>query len=161
MDTDATDKHLTAGLHRDWLVKAFDDMDSSGKTLLELAPHITPAPSESDLELYSCSKEKLLYRGHLLNLERLIKSAPSLPTGVTISTVTSNVETVSTSSPSYLKLKKLEVRQFSGQRREYAAWKRDFCDVVIVPERPAAEIGLTLKSCVPEKFLYLFDNMLK
>ena len=58
-----------------------------------------------------------------------------------------------------MKLEKLEVRQFSGQRREYTAWKHDFCDVGIVPGRPAAEIGLTLKSCVPEKFLYLFDNL--
>ena len=35
------------------------------------------------------------------------------------------------SSGSYLKLKKYEVRSFSGQRREYAAWKRDFKEIVI------------------------------
>ena len=61
--------------------------------------------------------------------------------------------------PSYLKLKKLEAKHFSGQRRKYAAWKHDFCDVANVPGRPAAEIGYTLKSCIPQKFLYLFDNL--
>ena len=60
---------------------------------------------------------------------------------------------------SYLKLKKLEARHFSGQRREYAAWKRDFKDVVVVPGRPEAEIGFTLKSCIPAKYHYLFDNL--
>ena len=35
------------------------------------------------------------------------------------------------SSGSYLKLKKYEVRSFSGQRREYAAWKRDFKEIVM------------------------------
>ena len=37
--------------------------------------------------------------------------------------------------------------------------KRDFKDVVDVPGRPPAEIGFTLKSCIPLKYHYLFDNL--
>ena len=60
---------------------------------------------------------------------------------------------------SYLKLKKFEVRHFSGQRREYSAWKRDFREIVVVPGRPDSEIGFTLKSSIPQKYHYLFDNI--
>ena len=56
-------------------------------------------------------------------------------------------------------MKKLEARHFSGQRREYAAWKRDFLDVVAVPGRPGAKRGFTLKSCIHLKRHYLFDNL--
>ena len=58
-----------------------------------------------------------------------------------------------------MKLKKLEARHFIGQRCEYAAWKRDFKEVVVVPGLPQAEIGLALKSCIPLKYHYLFDNL--
>ena len=65
---------------------------------------------------------------------------------------------VSAGSSPGLKLKKIEVRQFSGQRREYAAWKRDFKEIVLTG-RPDAEIGAILKSSIPYKYLYLFDNL--
>ena len=65
---------------------------------------------------------------------------------------------VSAGSSPGLKLKKIEVRQFSGQRREYAASKRDFKEIVLTG-RPDAEIGAILKSSIPYKYLYLFDNL--
>ena len=65
---------------------------------------------------------------------------------------------VSASASPGLKLKKIEVRQFSGQRREYAAWKRDFKEIVLTG-RPDAEIGAILKSSIPCEYLYLFDNL--
>ena len=159
LGSDEEDKHLRAELHRDWLIKAFTDMDSEGKALLELVPLMVPVPLVNEVEVYSCSKEKLVHRAHLLSLEKLIKSNTAVSLAATHPVVTDMTDTVVPSSPSYLKLKKLEARHFSGQRREYAAWKRDFCDVVDVPGRPAAEIGYTLKSCIPQRFLYLFDNL--
>ena len=66
LGSDEEDKHLTAELHRDWLIKAFTDMDSEGKALLELVPLIVPVPSVNEVEVYSCSKEKLVHRAHLV-----------------------------------------------------------------------------------------------
>ena len=160
------DKHLTAQVHKDLLVKAFDKMDKLGQELLEMSVNILPAINNEDRELYFCTKQRLTYRPMLVKLIKIINEHDIETRGV-MSTTTSNPTPTdplggtpsSVGAEQCLKLKKLEARHFSGQRREYAAWKRDFKDVVDVPGRPQAEIGFTLKSCIPLKYHYLFDNL--
>ena len=151
--TDA-DRHLSAKIQKDLVSDAFGKMDIAGREVIKLIPGVTPAPPAEDIEVFSCSKERLTHSQLLVNLEKLIREH-----GDSVSSGPVGPESMSGGPSQYLKLKKLEARHFSGQRREYAAWKRDFMDVVVAPGRPAAEIGFTLKSCIPIKYHYLFDNL--
>ena len=160
------DKHLTAELHKDLLTNAYEKLSKIGQELLEMAESSSPSISSDNRELYSCSKQRLTYRPMLVKLVKIIKEHEAVSRGVRVNTALNPITTdpldgtpPSVGAQQCLKLKKLEARHFSGQRREYAAWKRDFLDVVVVPGRPQAEIGFTLKSCIPLKFHYLFDNL--
>ena len=154
---ESEDKHLTAQVHKELLSKAFEKLEEIGQELLGMSDSVSPTISNEDRELYSCSKQKLIHRPLLVKLSRIINEH-NLPTIPVLGEVSDGTPP-SGGAQQCLKLKKLEARHFSGQRRDYAAWKRDFKDVVDVPGRPAAEIGLTLKSCIPLKFHYLFDNL--
>jgi hypothetical protein len=57
----------------------------------------------------------------------------------------------STSSDSFIKLKKHDAPTFSGLPREFTKFKPEFNSIVAVPGRPNNEIGLALKNAVPEK----------
>ena len=155
--SEEADKHLTAGLHRDLLSQAFVSLDSVGQEIALLLSQIVPEPDTQEKEKFDCPKIRIKYHEYLLSIGKIIKVHEA-----SVGSVTASVGLVTgeaTASSSYLKLKKFEVRHFSGQRREYSAWKRDFREIVVVPGRPDSEIGFTLKSSIPQKYHYLFDNI--
>ena len=57
-----------------------------------------------------------------------------------------------------IKLNKPDPITFSGNPRDFATFKRDF-EAVIVPNRPAADVGLYLKQAVPTKDAHLLANI--
>ena len=122
------DNHLTAQVHKDLLTKAFDKIDKLGQELLDMSVNILPAASNENRELYSCTKQRLTYRPMLVKLIKIINEHEIEARGV-MSTTTPTDPLGGTSSSvgaeQCLKLKKLEARHFSGQRREYAAWKKE------------------------------------
>ena len=62
------------------------------------------------------------------------------------------------SKASPIKLNKPDPIKFSGQPKDFATFKRDF-EVIIVPNRSAADVGLYLKQAIPAKDLHLLANV--
>ena len=56
-----------------------------------------------------------------------------------------------------LKINKPDNLAFSGEARDFAAFKRDFL-AIIVPHREPSQIGIYLKQAIPEKHKYLISN---
>ena len=56
-----------------------------------------------------------------------------------------------------LKINKPDTLVFSGQARDFAAFKRDFM-AIVVPHRDAPQIGIYLKQAIPEKHKHLVSN---
>ena len=153
-----SDKSSTARIHKELVSDAFGKMDVVGQKLIKLIPSVSPEPTVEEKEAFACTKERLSHPRVLIKLEKLAREHEDI-VRKNSSVSSDSAHNVSDDTVKYLKLKKLEAKSFSGQRREYAAWKRDFKDVVVVKGRPETEIGFTLKSCVPSKYHYLFDNL--
>ena len=57
-----------------------------------------------------------------------------------------------------IKLEKPGKITFSGNARDFATFKRNF-EAIVVPNRPAADVGLHLYQAVPQKDRHLLDNV--
>ena len=69
--------------------------------------------------------------------------------------------TLNDSSRPYLtpiKLNKPDPIKFSGEPRDFAAFRRDF-EAIIVPNRSPADIGLYLKQAIPAKDVHILNNV--
>ena len=56
-----------------------------------------------------------------------------------------------------LKINKPDNLAYTGQARDFAAFKRDFL-AIVVPNREASQIGIYFKQAIPEKHKYLIAN---
>ena len=57
-----------------------------------------------------------------------------------------------------IKLNKPDPIKFSGEPRDFAAFRRDF-EAIIVPNRSPADIGLYLKQAIPAKDVHILTNV--
>ena len=56
-----------------------------------------------------------------------------------------------------MKINKPEALKFSGDARDYAAFKRDFM-AIVAPYRDSAQIGIHFKNAIPEMHRHLISN---
>ena len=89
-----------------------------------------------------------------IDLELKLKRYEQLraPTGFS-----ATVDTVEAGKAIPLKINKPDNLIFSGQARDFAAFKRDFL-AIVVPHRDSSQIGIYLKQAIPEKHKHLISN---